>query len=528
MECWLPTFCDYRHIVLGGACIAWVGLTVPTRRARWPEFEELGTPTGTTARRYTVSSVDRRGRMQQIADWLEKLGMSEYAQRFAENRIDFSVLPDLTDQDLKDLGVVLGDRRKMLRAIAKLDTMPEAVTLMPMPASTLSVAREQPVRVAEESSEHHHVTVMFCDLVNSTDIGAKVDVEERRDLVGACLDAASAAVAEMGGEVAKKLRCGLIALFGYPAAQENNSERAVRAALATHRALAELNRMNADISGPAVAARTTIDCGPVTIDAAGRILGEVPSIVAQAAALVEPGAVVVTARVQRQVAGLFVANERGSYQLKGVPGEVRLYRIVRATGGHPRLNYYQLIARTVKGLDKSSAQARNTVYQRARKALVAQLRFNQPALSNADIAKERLVLEEAIRKVEAEAARNSRTETPTELRSAIRPAGAADSGVQAASGPRRRNRANPSPADVPWAGWPTEQVADAREKLLSGQSSLKKQAVKRFRDVDDFGTATAEAAIRSATRMTRKRRNIRPKNLQHPRETLSRISTPKM
>jgi SAM domain (Sterile alpha motif) len=85
--------------------------------------------------------------MLQIADWLEKLGMSEYAQRFAENRIDFSVLPDLTDQDLKDLGVVLGDRRKMLRAIAELD----AVTLMPRAASTLSVATEQPVRVAEES-----------------------------------------------------------------------------------------------------------------------------------------------------------------------------------------------------------------------------------------------------------------------------------------------------------------------------------------------------------------------------------------
>ena len=432
--------------------------------------------------------------MLQIADWLEKLGMSEYAQRFAENRIDFSVLPDLTDQDLKDLGVVLGDRRKMLRAIAKLDTMPEAVTLMPVPASTLSVAREQPVRVAEPS-EHHHVTVMYCDLVDSTDIGAKVDVEERRDLVGACLDAVSAAVTEMGGKVARKFSCGLMALFGYSAAQENNSERAVRAALATHRALAELNRMNADISGPAVAARTTIDCGPVTIDAAGRILGEVPSIVAQAAALVEPGAVVVTARVQRQVAALFVANERGSYQLKGVPGEVSLYKIVRATGGgHPRPNYYQLIARTVKGLDKSSAQARNAVYQRARKALVAQLRFNQPAFSDADVAKERLILEEAIRKVEAEAARNSPTETPTELRSAIPPAGAADSGVQAASGPRRRNRANPSPADVPWAGWPGEQVADAREKLLSGQSTSKKQAVRRFRDVDDFGSAAAEAA----------------------------------
>ena len=78
--------------------------------------------------------------MQQIADWLEKLGMSEYAQRFAENRIDFSVLPDLTDNDLKDLGVVLGDRRKILRAIAKLGATPETVEPPPKPSSTLSFA----------------------------------------------------------------------------------------------------------------------------------------------------------------------------------------------------------------------------------------------------------------------------------------------------------------------------------------------------------------------------------------------------
>ena len=108
--------------------------------------------------------------MRQIADWLEKLGMSEYAQRFAENRIDFSVLPDLTDQDLKDLGVVLGDRRKMLRAIAKLDATPEAVTLTPKPAITLPVTTEQPVPISEQSRERHHVTVMFCELVDSTDI----------------------------------------------------------------------------------------------------------------------------------------------------------------------------------------------------------------------------------------------------------------------------------------------------------------------------------------------------------------------
>jgi hypothetical protein len=191
-------------------------------------------------------------------------------------------------------------------------------------------------------------------------------------------------------------------------------------------------------------------------------------------ALAEPGAVVVTARVQRQVVGLFVANECSSHQLKGVPEAVTLYRIVRATAGrHPRPNYYQLIARAMKGLDRSSAEARQAVYERARKALVARLRFNQPALSKADIAKERLVLEEAIHKVEAEAARETQAEAPTKPRLATPPAGAPDSGILSASGPRRRNPANPSPADVPWAGWPTQQVADAREQLLSGQSSQK-------------------------------------------------------
>ena len=88
--------------------------------------------------------------MLQIADWLEKLGMSEYALRFAENWIDFFALPDLTDSDLKDLGVVLGDRRKIMRAIAKLDAAPEAAVLMAKPPSTLSVATVQSLPIAEE------------------------------------------------------------------------------------------------------------------------------------------------------------------------------------------------------------------------------------------------------------------------------------------------------------------------------------------------------------------------------------------
>ena len=119
-------------------------------------------------------------------------------------------------------------------------------------------------------------------------------------------------------------------------AQENDAERAVRAALAIQRALTELNRKNAGTGKPALAARIAIDSGPVVVDATGEIFGDVPNIAARAQALAEPGSVVVTARVQRQVAGLFVAEERGSHELKGVPEPVTLFRIVRASGGGRR------------------------------------------------------------------------------------------------------------------------------------------------------------------------------------------------
>jgi predicted ATPase/class 3 adenylate cyclase len=277
--------------------------------------------------------------MQQIAHWLEKLGMSEYTERFAENRIDFSVLRDLTDQDLKDLGVVLGDRRKMLRAIAEIDDAPMAapsarpVIPTPIPANV----ETSPISASiEATGERRYLTVMFCDLVGSTSISAGLDAEDWRDLVGAYLDAASAAVTEMGGHVAKKLGDGLMSLFGYPVAQENDAERAVRAALSIQRALAEVNRKNAGAGKPALNARIGIETGPVVVDAAGEIYGDAPNIAARAQAIAEPGTVVVTARVQRQVAGLFVAEDRGSHELKGVPEPVTLFRLVRTSGGGRR------------------------------------------------------------------------------------------------------------------------------------------------------------------------------------------------
>jgi hypothetical protein len=230
--------------------------------------------------------------MQQIADWLEKLGMSEYTQRFAENRIDFTVLPDLTDQDLKDIGVVLGDRRKILRAIARLVAAPEAVVLEPKPPSTLSFAAERGLLIEAESRERPNVT----------------------------------------------------------------------------------------------------------------------------------------------------------------PDEI----VLDAGGGHPSANYHRLIARAMKGLE-STAEARQVIYERARKALIAHLRFNHPGLSKAVIVKERLALEDAIRKIEAEAAGKSRTLTKPQP--AIPSVRMPDGG--AASGPPRRDDANPASADMAEGGWPAV-LLDAR------------------------------------------------------------------
>jgi len=156
--------------------------------------------------------------MQQIADWLEKLGMSEYAQRFAENGINLEALRYLTDQDLKDIGVLLGHRRIMLAAIGELAgpavaTPLRAPTIEPKPQGATPTAAT-PSTAANATGERRYLTAMFCDLVDSTGISSRLDAEEWRDLVGSYLDAASAAVTEMGGHVAKKLGDGLLSLFG--------------------------------------------------------------------------------------------------------------------------------------------------------------------------------------------------------------------------------------------------------------------------------------------------------------------------
>ena len=266
-----------------------------------------------------------------VGTWLRNLGLERYEAAFRDNGIDAPVLPHLTVEDLKEIGVAtVGDRRKLLAAIAALASPAPSGSAVPEP---LPQPRN---RVPELAAERRPITVMFCDLVGSTSLASMLDAEDWRNLVNAYLDEASAAVTGLGGHVLKKLGDGLMALFGYPQAQENDAERAVRAAFAIQRALTGLNARNARSGRPELSARIGLESGSVVVDAAGEVFGEAPNVAARVQAAAEPGTVLVTAAVQRQVAGLFVAEDRGAHDLKGVAKPVTLYRIVRASGGGRR------------------------------------------------------------------------------------------------------------------------------------------------------------------------------------------------
>jgi class 3 adenylate cyclase len=185
-----------------------------------------------------------------VGGWLRGLGLGQYEKKFRDNKIDADLLPRLTVDDLKDIGVsVVGDRRRLLDAIAEIAC---AGRPPDVPAST---GKSAPSKGLEASAERRPITVVFCDLVGSTSLAAKLDAEDWRCLVNAYLDDASAAVTGLGGHVLKKLGDGLMALFGYPHAQENDAERAVRAALAIQRALVEINARNASKGAPELSAR---------------------------------------------------------------------------------------------------------------------------------------------------------------------------------------------------------------------------------------------------------------------------------
>ena len=257
--------------------------------------------------------------MQRIADWLEKLGMSEYAQRFAENRIDLSVLRDLTDQDLKDLGIVLGDRRKILRAIGELDTAPPTA-----PATSIEPA-------PQDAAERRQVTVMFSDLVGSTALSARMDPEDLREVISAYQKCVAETVRRFGGFVAKYMGDGVLVYFGYPQAHEDDAERAVRAGLELIAAVVGLK------TRASLQTRVGIATGLVVVgDLIGSgqaqergIVGETPNLSARLQGIAESNMVVVAEGTRKLLGNLFELEHLGEKELKGIAGPVHAWAALR-------------------------------------------------------------------------------------------------------------------------------------------------------------------------------------------------------
>ena len=235
--------------------------------------------------------------MQQIAEWLEKLGLSEYAQRFAENGIDVSVLRHLTDQDLKDIGVLLGHRRKMLAAIGEL------AGAAPLPPEPTARAEPKP----QDTAERRQVTVMFSDLVGSTALSARMDPEDLREVISAYQKCVAETVRRFGGFVAKYMGDGVLVYFGYPQAHEDDAERAVRAGLELIAAVGGLK------TAAPLQTRVGIATGLVVVgDLIGSgeaqergIVGETPNLAARLQGMAEPNMVVIAESTRRLLGSLF-------------------------------------------------------------------------------------------------------------------------------------------------------------------------------------------------------------------------------
>ena len=271
--------------------------------------------------------------MQPIADWLEKLGLSEYAQPFADNDIDFTILRDLTDQDLEKIGIAsLGHRRKILRAIRNLE---------PIETRPPACAVEAPaVPLPLESAERRQVTVMFCDLVGSTALSARMDPEDLREVIAAYHRCAAEIVRRFGGFVAQYLGDGVLVYFGYPQAHEDDAERAVRAGLELIGELGEL-RTHAPLQARVGIATGLVVVGDLMDSGSAMergIVGETPNLAARLQGIAEPDALVIAEGTRKLLGNLFELVDLGARDLKGIAGPVRAWAVMRASSIESRFD----------------------------------------------------------------------------------------------------------------------------------------------------------------------------------------------
>jgi class 3 adenylate cyclase/tetratricopeptide (TPR) repeat protein len=257
--------------------------------------------------------------MQQIADWLQKLGLGQYAQRFAENEIDVFVLPHLTDQDLKDIGVPLGPRRKILAAITA-----ETTNAAPEPAASIEPK-------TQDTAERRQVTVMFSDLVGSTALSARMDPEDLREVISAYQKCVAQTAQRFGGFVAKYMGDGVLVYLGYPQAHEDDAERAVRAGLELVAAVGGL-KTHAPLQTRVGIATGLVVVGDLIGSGASQeqaIVGETPNLAARLQGIAEPNKVVIAEGTRRLLGNLFDLEDLGAQDLKCITGHARAWAVIR-------------------------------------------------------------------------------------------------------------------------------------------------------------------------------------------------------
>lgn len=254
-----------------------------------------------------------------IAHWLEGLGLSRYTKTFARNDIDLEVLPDLSDDDLKELGLTLGHRRKLLKAVAGL---PAEKKHAPPPTTARTKAE----------AERRQLTVMFVDLVGSTALSQRLDPEELSELIGGYQKAVSDQVARVEGHVARYMGDGVLAYFGFPRAHEDSAERAARAGLAIVETVGGLTSPG----GEPLRVRVGIATGPVVVgemigEGAAQeeaVIGNTPNLAARLQSMAEPGQVVIDAMTRRLTGAAFVLEDLSHREVKGFAEPIATWSVV--------------------------------------------------------------------------------------------------------------------------------------------------------------------------------------------------------
>jgi class 3 adenylate cyclase len=267
-----------------------------------------------------------------IVVWLRSLGLGQYEAAFRENEIDETVLPRLTQENLKELGVTaLGHRLKLLDAIAALRTD----TGVPAPSAD---AAPTPSVSPEDRAERRQVTVMFSDLVGSTALSGRMDPEDLREVISAYQKCVADTVHRFGGFVAKFMGDGVLIYFGYPQAHEDDAERAVGAGLELVAAVSGL-KTHAELQTRVGIATGLVVVGDLIGSGASQeqaIVGETPNFAARLQGVAEPNSVVIAEDTRRLLGNLFELEDLGPQELKGITGPVRAWAALRASSAEGR------------------------------------------------------------------------------------------------------------------------------------------------------------------------------------------------